>query len=1292
MWQYSRMSAILVAWAVMATSNSLLAQQPGFNSGPIPITVDGNEAPANPYRGPVPMQTGGPPQQYQSPQYQTAQQPSQYSQPQSQFTQAQPIPPAGQGQAPQQQQPMPPQDGSQFQPSFGPNSVPQGSSFAGPQQPAAQPNQAAAGAALSGLALPEEDLTLEQIEALRKEAEQVADLSEDNKKRIAQLYATAAAKLKEAHESAAKAATYAQEAKPEVIQPRLNEIKKSLDDLQKMKPDTFAELPLPELEQRQAKQELDNTAIQKERFAAEGEPKRRVERRKQVREWMVDLPNQFGKLKQAAESISPDEHPLVAQAIKTETMAKRIALYRQYVAAEAEMAKFDAEEAVDLIRFERDLATQRLAFAEQTMKSIAEQIKKKRADAAQEAVRQARQQLIMVQPVLKSYAERNQQLAETSQAITKKLEDAEKDLKQADENLKDLQKDFRDTKEKVEKLGLTSSIGVLLRKERTALFEKSPWRSGVPDREELIGEAHFKYFEYDEERQELANPEVLVQQVLAEANEQDAEKREQLEATTRELFDRKRDFLDSLIKNNAKYLNTLIELKTKEQETVNEIAAYQTYIDKRVLWIRSGNILATELQVDESDRAFLLPANWIEVSRVVWSDVKRNLLIWVVVVSLFVSLVIKRGRLRNTLKELGETAQKAGFFGFWPTMHAILYSTLLAAVNPAFMAFVAWRLMSASTDQTFAIAVGNGLFWTAVLWFPLELLRNVCRGKGLGEAHFKWPESSLRLLGKSLTWLIPVLLPLSFITSTFYASDPTHGHDAIERACFIVQAFVLAAFLGRILHPTGVFQEYLAYNQGGWVDRLKYVWYWGAVSAPLILAGLAFWGYYYTAQVLSWRLFATLCCVMALMMLRATLMRWVMLARRRLSIAQARERAAAAAAQSGDSAAASLSNSILAEQAKEELSAHSAQTQRLLATGMFTISLVGLWLIWSTVLPALSMLDRFSYEIETTQEVAKSEMPSPTGMPTGAAAEGGEAEVNADSNEKVATRKITPLTIAFAGLILVLTLVFARDIPGLMEMTILQRLPLEPSIRYAITSLTSYAIVMGGIIWAFSSVGLQWSQIQWLATALTFGLAFGLQEMFANFVAGIIILFERPIRVGDIVTIHDVTGVVSKIRIRATSITNWDRKEYVVPNKEFITGRLLNWTLSDTVNRVVINVGVAYGTDTEAARKILLEIAEKNQYLLKDPGPSATFEGFGDSTLNLVLRGFLPNLENRLAVITDLHTQIDKAFRDAKIEIAFPQRDLHIRTAPGVAAALGVPEAKENAPAAPAAEAKRDAA
>ena len=156
-----------------------------------------------------------------------------------------------------------------------------------------------------------------------------------------------------------------------------------------------------------------------------------------------------------------------------------------------------------------------------------------------------------------------------------------------------------------------------------------------------------------------------------------------------------------------------------------------------------------------------------------------------------------------------------------------------------------------------------------------------------------------------------------------------------------------------------------------------------------------------------------------------------------------------------------------------------------------------------------------------------------------------------------------------------------RNIPGLLEIAVLQRLPLETSARYAVTTLASYAIILVGVVMGAGSLGLRWNQIQWLATALTFGLAFGLQEIFANFVAGLIILFERPLRVGDIVTVDDVTGVVSRVRIRATTITNWDRKEFVVPNKEFITGKLLNWTLSDQVNRIVINVGIAYGSDTD---------------------------------------------------------------------------------------------------------------
>jgi potassium-dependent mechanosensitive channel len=259
-------------------------------------------------------------------------------------------------------------------------------------------------------------------------------------------------------------------------------------------------------------------------------------------------------------------------------------------------------------------------------------------------------------------------------------------------------------------------------------------------------------------------------------------------------------------------------------------------------------------------------------------------------------------------------------------------------------------------------------------------------------------------------------------------------------------------------------------------------------------------------------------------------------------------------------------------------------------------------------------------------------------------------------------RYVTPRDIGLALLLAILTFACARNIPGLMEMWILQRLPLDQSVRYAITTLTSYLIILLGVILSFSAISVGWAKVQWLATALTFGLAFGLQEIFANFVAGLILLFERPLRIGDVVTVDDVSGVVSRIRIRATTITNWDRKEYVIPNKEFITGRMLNWTLSDKTNRVVINVGIAYGSNVDKAKELLLKVCTDHPLIMADPEPKVTFEGFGDNSLNFVVRSYLPDLDNRLAVIDALHTNIDRVFRESRIEIAFPQRDLHLRS------------------------------
>ena len=238
----------------------------------------------------------------------------------------------------------------------------------------------------------------------------------------------------------------------------------------------------------------------------------------------------------------------------------------------------------------------------------------------------------------------------------------------------------------------------------------------------------------------------------------------------------------------------------------------------------------------------------------------------------------------------------------------------------------------------------------------------------------------------------------------------------------------------------------------------------------------------------------------------------------------------------------------------------------------------------------------------------------------------------------------------------------AKNVPGLLELTVLKHLPLDAGARYATTALSRYLMAIVGVALAGQSLGITWASIQWLIAAMGIGLGFGLQEIFANFISGIILLFERPIRVGDIITLGDTTGVVRRIRMRATTITDWDRKEYVVPNKDLITGRLLNWTLSDQTNRIVINVGVAYRSDTVKARELLLRVANEHPLILADPAPIATFEGFGDNTLNLVLRCYLPSFDGRLPTITELHTDIDEAFRGAGIEIAFPQLDIHLRS------------------------------
>ena len=244
-----------------------------------------------------------------------------------------------------------------------------------------------------------------------------------------------------------------------------------------------------------------------------------------------------------------------------------------------------------------------------------------------------------------------------------------------------------------------------------------------------------------------------------------------------------------------------------------------------------------------------------------------------------------------------------------------------------------------------------------------------------------------------------------------------------------------------------------------------------------------------------------------------------------------------------------------------------------------------------------------------------------------------------------------------AAIVAVMTIVAAANLPGLIEMLVLARLPLDNGVRYAILAVVRYAIAILGLGLAGGAVGIGWPKLQWLAAAISFGLGFGLQEIFANFVSGLIVLFERPVRIGDTVTVGDMTGVVTRIRMRATTIIDGDRKELIVPNKEFITARLVNWTLTDSVVRLVIPLGLTYGSDPQQAQRLLLRLAGEQPTVLKNPPAKAVFVGFGEKTMNFELRVFVGNVEALMPTRHQLNMAIERAFRAAGIDIAIPQRE-----------------------------------
>jgi potassium efflux system protein len=628
-----------------------------------------------------------------------------------------------------------------------------------------------------------------------------------------------------------------------------------------------------------------------------------------------------------------------------------------------------------------------------------------------------------------------------------------------------------------------------------------------------------------------------------------------------------------------------------------------------------------------------------------WVDGLRVLVVHLLVSPLQIAVVIlllfslwKRSAVLDRLRATARSVGKPSADSMRSTLKALLYTIVLAAPWPLLALITGQQMIHGPASDLASAAFGDALLRMAPILFLLLLVRNLCLPGGVAEVHFQWLPEALVALRKELFLLgLTLLVPGVFLILA-YAFAPPDQTFGFGQLIYLVPVFGLARFLYRLLYPGKSIIERLkrrpsvTYSPG-----LGWAWLIGTIALPVLMGVVAVAGFMYSASILLDRTVQTLLFALALALLSELAARWLLIARRRARLQEVLARRAAGREQDGaETTPSSSSTSSVIEgtaglDSGEDLASLDSDSRKLINVLLSIVALLGIVAIWSPVFPALVNLSGITLW-EHAQQV---------------------------SGEQVIER-VSLADILLALLLGALTYAAARSLPALVEIVLRQRGSVPSGSRLAFATLARYGIVLIGLGLVLSIVGVNWSKLQWLVAALGVGIGFGLQEIVANFISGLIILIERPVRVGDVVTVGEDTGRVVRIQIRATTIRKWDQQELIVPNKEFITSRVVNWSLSDETSRIFFMVGIAYGSDVEKALKLIEEAALENQVVLEEPPPLVTFESFGDNSLNLGLRCYVPSVSERLETTTALHLAINRKLNEAGIVIAFPQRDVHL--------------------------------
>ena len=788
----------------------------------------------------------------------------------------------------------------------------------------------------------------------------------------------------------------------------------------------------------------------------------------------------------------------------------------------------------------------------------------------------------------------------------------------------------RNLNEQIDAIRGSMLLSRILREQRLAL-PKVEIRRGL---NEEIADLHLKQFELGRQRDQLREGEKLARQRIGEAG---AEASPALVESLLDLYQARRELVDQLEVSYGEMLSAAIDLQLTQQQLLDTSQALRATIDEQLFWIANtrplglawlGNLpenLAMEWR--EGEWRAVLPVNWRLPS--------ARALLGVPILLAALGVVILRRRIRERLVHLHQEVGRLSRDSQGHTPEAVALNALLALPGPLCLLAVGLALLLGT--EGVGRGIGLALLQLALAWAVLTWARNLLWSGGVATRHFYWPSGYAAALRRWLLWLGVALVPVLLIAPLARDASIELNQRPVGLTLLLLGLLAMSVVLAKLI---------LAHVPFFGVKLFRLLLGLLIALVPLAMAGLIVYGYEYTALSLVGRFVISLYLLGLWVLVEATVIRGLAVAARRLAYRRALARRHAQA-QEG------VEGLEVVEEPPLDMEQVNQQSLRLSKLILMIGFILVLYLVWSDLLSVLGYLEQVTLV---------------------SAGEGESAEALGGT--------VSVADIITALLVVVLTLMMARNLPGLLEVMVLSRLELKQGSAYAISSLLAYSIVGGGVVAALGTLGVSWSKLQWLVAALSVGLGFGLQEIFANFVSGLIILFERPVRIGDTITLGNLTGTVSKIRIRATTVTDFDRKEIIIPNKTFITDQLINWSLSDTVTRVVLTYGVAYGSDHRLVHRLLRQAADENARVLADPEPQVFFMSYAESTLDFELRIFVNSLGDRLFATDEINCRVGELFAEHGIDIAFNQLDVWLHRAGGGASrvqsvssrSLGAPE------------------